>query len=142
MDVLRGTREYTQKQKTKVRKSGRSILRKVEQLGVGGEVLTVVVFRDPLSGDFCVGGHVPEGETAPDLNLLVRLINSNFIFVPTDGITVQSPHERTSRVSSTTKAPEPKCTKKALEPKGNATDNKFIKRQTNHYRREQVTRIY
>lgn len=72
MDVLRGTREYTQKQKTKVRKSGRSILRKVEQLGVGGEVLTVVVFRDPLSGDFCVGGHVPEGETAPDLNLLFK----------------------------------------------------------------------
>ncbi|KAH7114669.1 hypothetical protein EDB81DRAFT_823099 [Dactylonectria macrodidyma] len=65
-------RQHTQKEKTKVRKSGQSGLRKVKQLGQKAKILTALFFFDPIAGDFSVGGHIPDGETIPDFNLLFQ----------------------------------------------------------------------
>ncbi|KAH7109399.1 hypothetical protein B0J13DRAFT_579001 [Dactylonectria estremocensis] len=52
-------RQHTQKEKTKVRKSGQSGLRKVKELGQKAKILTALFFFDPIAGDFSVGGHIP-----------------------------------------------------------------------------------
>ncbi|KAH7119513.1 hypothetical protein B0J13DRAFT_569299 [Dactylonectria estremocensis] len=65
-------RQHTQKEKTKVRKSGQSGLRKVKELGQKAKILTALFFFDPIAGDFSVGGHIPDGETIPDFNLLFQ----------------------------------------------------------------------
>ncbi|KAH7111685.1 hypothetical protein B0J13DRAFT_271821 [Dactylonectria estremocensis] len=67
-------RQHTQKEKTKVRKSGQSGLRKVKELGQKAKILTALFFFAPIAGDFSVGGHIPDGETIPDFNLLVHTI--------------------------------------------------------------------
>ncbi|KAH7111509.1 SGNH hydrolase-type esterase domain-containing protein [Dactylonectria estremocensis] len=65
-------RQHTQKEKTKVRKSGQSELRKVKELGQKAKILTALFFFDPIAGDFSVGGHIHDGETIPDFNLLFQ----------------------------------------------------------------------
>ncbi|KAH7147101.1 hypothetical protein B0J13DRAFT_553275 [Dactylonectria estremocensis] len=66
-------RQHTQKEKTKVK-----------ELGQKAKIPTALFFFDPIAGDFSVRGHIPNGETIPDFNLLICVIThfQNYIREP------------------------------------------------------------
>ncbi len=63
--------DYTEKEKAKARKSGLSILRKVDELGSSARVLSLVLYWEPTHKEYRLGAHVPEGWEIPDVNALV-----------------------------------------------------------------------
>lgn len=60
-------------EKAKARKSGPSVLRKTEELADGANVFAAMVYWDPTHKYHRIAARLPEGETLPDLNRLVRI---------------------------------------------------------------------
>ncbi|ODA82746.1 hypothetical protein RJ55_01255 [Drechmeria coniospora] len=63
--------EHSIQQKAKARKSGPSVLQKIEELGRLANIFAATVHWDPTHLCFRIAVHLPEGETVPDLNGLI-----------------------------------------------------------------------
>lgn len=66
--------EHDVGEKAEVRKSGPSLLRKVEELGDRAHIFAMVAFWDPTYQCHRVAIRLPEGETVPNLNKLASIL--------------------------------------------------------------------
>lgn len=65
--------EHSTQEKAKARKSGPSILRKAEELAEVAHTFVAFIYWDPTHLCHRVAARLPEGETLPDINSLVRI---------------------------------------------------------------------
>lgn len=69
---MKQIRRHSLQQKAKARRSGPKALQKAKNLGALANITTFMGYWDPTHLRFRIAVHVPEGETPPDVNSLVR----------------------------------------------------------------------
>lgn len=105
---MKQIRRHSLQQKAKARRSGPKALQKAKNLGALANITTFMGYWDPTHLRFRIAVHVPEGETPPDVNSLVRhyvgLKNSSLICVTdrerTCGVRLSRSATRTSDTAS------------------------------------------